>query len=152
MPLEAALQTLRDTCAAMPPLAALGVAVDGYADGRFGVRAPLALNVNDKGNAFGGSLTSLMTLAGWGLVNLQLQLSGLEAEVYVADSDIRYRAPVYDDLRAEAWLADGQSWEDFLATLRQRGRARVRIEAGVPLAEGGMAAELGGRFVAIAKG
>ena len=148
---EAALRHLREVCAAMPPVAALQVEVAGFDGERLQLRAPLAANVNDKGNAFGGSLVSLMTLAGWGLVSLQLQLRGIVAEVYVADSQVRYRAPLHADLAAQAWLAAGESWDAFFAMLAQRGRARLQLEAGVPLAAGGVATEMSARFVAIAK-
>ncbi|MFT3763729.1 MAG: YiiD C-terminal domain-containing protein [Pseudoxanthomonas sp.] len=149
---SAALQRLRELCAQMPPVAALRVEVAGFDGESLELRAPLAANVNDKGNAFGGSLVSLMTLAGWGLVNLQLQLRGIAAEVYVADSQVRYRAPLYDDLRATAWPGEGESWQTFFDTLARRGRARLQVEAAVPLAGGGVATEMSGRFVAIAKG
>ncbi len=151
MSLEDALQELRDHCRGMPPVAAMRVDVAGFRDGRLRLAAPLSANVNDKGTAFGGSLTSLMTVAGWGLVTLQLRLAGVEAEVYVADSQIRYLAPLRADLVAEAALAEGQDWEGFVDTLRQRGRARIQVEAEVPLPEGGLATTLAGRFVALAK-
>lgn len=151
MSVETALETLRAYCRSMPPVAAMQVDVGGYAHGRLRLVAPLSANVNDKGTAFGGSLTSLMTVAGWGLVTLQLQIAGETAEVYVADSSIRYLAPLRDDLEAEAGLAEGESWETFLATLRQRGRARIQVEARVLLPDGGTATTLSGRFVAIAK-
>ena len=151
MPLDEVLQSLRHYCASMPPVAAMGVGVSGYDGERLTLHAPLAANVNDKGTAFGGSLTSLMTVAGWGLVTLQLQLRDLAAEVYVADSAIRYLAPLRADLLARARLGEGGSWEDFFATFAARGRARVQLEAEVPLPEGGAACTLGGRFVAIAR-
>ena len=112
--------------------------------------APLAPNVNDKGCAFGGSLVSLMTLAGWCLVSGRLQQAGLEAEVYVADSQVRYLAPLRADLMAEAWLEEGD-WAVFLAGFRERGKARCRIAARVCLPEGGEATTFSGRFVALAK-
>ena len=156
MPLEEVLQSLREYCASMPPVAAMQVDVAGYDGECLSLRAPLAANVNDKGTAFGGSLTSLMTLAGWGLVTLQLQLRGLSAEVYVADSAIRYLAPLRDDLLARAWLGEGGQaneggWDAFFATLAARGRARVQVEAEVALPDGGVATTLSGRFVAIAR-
>lgn len=151
MPLEEVLQSLREYCASMPPVAAMRVDVAGYDGERLSLRAPLSANVNDKGTAFGGSLTSLMTLAGWGLVTLQLQLRGLSAEVYVADSAIRYLAPLRDDLVAQARLGEGESWDAFFSTLVARGRARVQIEAEVTLPESGVATTLSGRFVAIAR-
>lgn len=151
MKLEEALQELREYCRDMPPVAAMRADVEDYRDGRLRLSAPLSANVNDKGTAFGGSLTSLMTVAGWGLVTLNLRLAGLKTEVFVADSQIRYVAPLYADLVAEAAFAPGQSWEAFLDTLVQRGRARIQVEASVRLPEGGVATTLSGRFVAIAK-
>lgn len=151
MNLDAALDHLRVHCHSMPPVAAMRADVAGYEHGRLRLHAPLEANVNDKGSAFGGSLGSLMTIAGWGLVTLQLDLAGMPAEVYVADSAIRYLAPLRSDLDAEAGLAEGESWAPFLSTLRQRGRARIGVEAIVRLPDGGPATTLSGRFVAIAK-
>ncbi|MFT3755509.1 MAG: YiiD C-terminal domain-containing protein [Pseudoxanthomonas sp.] len=151
-PTQAALRHLRELCARIAPVVAMQVEVDSFDGQRLQLRAPLAANINDKGNAFGGSLVSLMTLAGWGLVNLQLHLRGIDAEVYVADSQVRYRAPLYDDLCAVAYLAEGESWEVFFDTLAKRGRARLQMETGIPLAEGGVATEMSARFVAIMKG
>ena len=151
MSLEEALQELREYCRGMPPVAAMQVEVEGMRGDALRLTAPLSANVNDKGNAFGGSLTSLMTVAGWGLVTLKLRLAGLKAEVYVADSQIRYLAPLYGDLVAEAVFAEGQAWDLFVDTLVQRGRARIQVDARVLLPEGGLAATLSGRYVAIAK-
>jgi thioesterase domain-containing protein len=134
---------------AMPPVAALGLRVDAYDGERLRLRAPLAANVNDKGCVFGGSLTSLMTLAGWGLVGARSREAGLDVEVYVADSHIRYRAPLYADLSAEAALAQGQSWQCFFATLRSRGKAHLEVVATVTLPEGGIATESRSRYVAV---
>lgn len=154
---EAALETLRDYTRNLPPLAAIQARVAAYDGHRLRLTAPLAVNVNDKGSAFGGSMTSLMTYAGWGLVTLQLQQAGVRADVFVADSTVRYLKPLYADLCAEAVLAPEQSWELFLATLAQRGRARIHLQARIVLAEGEITpdevmADLAGRYVAIAKG
>ncbi len=152
MDLDALLVPLRATCASMPPLAAMQLSLQRFDGQRLFVTAPLSANVNDKGTAFGGSLSGLMTIAGWGLATLKLQQAGLDAQVYVADSTVRYRAPLLDELRAEAWLDPETSWEDFVETFRRRGKARAQLLAHVLLPEGGVAAELFGRYVALAKG
>ncbi len=145
---ETALRRLEAELLAMPPVAAMRLRLGDY-DGRcLRLHAPLEANVNDKGCAFGGSLVSLMTLAGWSLVTARLLEAGVDAEVYVADSDIRYLAPLYAELTAEATLAEGESWETFLATLRARGKARLEIVAAVVLPEGGVATESRSRYVA----
>lgn len=151
-PSDPLLQALAAHYATMPPVVAMAMRIDGYEDDRLRVSAPLALHVNDKGSAFGGSLASLLTLASWGLVSLQLRRAGIEADVYVADSEIRYLAPLYDDLVAESRLAEGESWDTFVRTLRARGRARTSLEAEVPLPDaGGVATSFRARYVAIAK-
>lgn len=149
---ESALQALRAQTRELLPLAAMGVSVAGYDGLRLRLQAPLAVNMNDKGSAFGGSMTSLMTYAGWGLVTLQLHQAGLQADVFVADSAVRYKKPLYADLHAEAELAPDQAWAPFLGTLVQRGRARIELQARIVLPEGEIMAELSGRYVAIAKG
>ena len=150
--IEAGLENLRAYCRGMPPVVAIGIDVVDYDGERLRMQAPLAPNVNDKGTAFGGSMTSLMTLAGWGLVTLRLQQAGLRAEVFVADSTVHYRKPLVTDLVADAMLAADQSWEPFLDTFQQRGRSRIGLHVRILLPEGGIAAELSGRYVAIAKG
>lgn len=152
------LQQLDAHFQAMPPVAALGLRLTGFDGDRLQLQAPLSRHVNDKGCAFGGSLTSLMTLAGWGLVTLRLQQAGLTTDLFVADSTVRYRAPLFDELRAEAWLADGESWAAMVQALREHGRAQAFVEACVRLPDGagqdrsdGVAAECRSRFVAIAR-
>lgn len=133
----------------MPPVRAMQLRVLGFDGGRLRLSAPLAANVNDKGCAFGGSLASLMTLAGWGRVWLGLSAAGLDADIYVADSRIRYLAPLYDDLVAAAGLAPDADWARFLAMLRAKGRARIDLAARVDLPDGAPAAVLEANFAAI---
>ena len=142
------LDALAHAIAAMPPLAAMGVAVRDYDGERLTLAAPLAQNVNDKGCAFGGSINSLATIAAWGLAWLALYDRQLEADTYVQDSGIRYLAPLFGELVATAKRVDG-SWDEFAAQLAGRGRARAVIEAAVALPEGGEAARFSGRFVAV---
>lgn len=149
---SAALRHLDAHYQAMPPVAAMQLSIAGYDGRRLRLHAPLSANVNDKGCAFGGSLGSLMTLAAWGLVTLRVQDAGMQAEVFVADSRIRYLAPLFADLTAEAELEPSASWDDFLTTLRERGRARTELVARVPLPDGGVAAEFAARYVAFRKG
>jgi thioesterase domain-containing protein len=113
------------------------------------MRAPLAPNVNDKGCAFGGSLTSVMTLACWCLVKLAMDQRGLGCDIYVQDSEVRYLAPVWEDFSAEARLAYGKNFEEFFSTLESRGRARLSAHCEVRLADGTVASSLNARFVAL---
>lgn len=150
--IDVLLRQLDTHLQAMPPVRAMALDIERFDGERLWLRAPLATHVNDKGCAFGGSLVSLLTLAGWGLVTLKVQQAGLQADVFVADSQVRYLAPLYDDLRAEAQAAEDQSWDAFIQTLRSRGRARIQVTANVPLPGSGIATSAQSRYVAIATG
>jgi len=134
--------------ARIPLARAMALELAAHDGDRLALRAPLAPNVNDKGCAFGGSLASLMTLAGWGLVELALRERGIDCDVYVGESSVRYLAPVWTDLLAEARLAEGADWAAFFATLAARGKARIEVACTVAGADGAPAATLAARFVA----
>lgn len=143
------LDTLNSQYLAMPPVAAMGIRAVAFDGQVLQLQAPLAANVNDKGSAFGGSMAGMMTLAGWGLLTLKLDAAGLKADVYVADSQIRYLRPLLSDLHAEARLEPTLDWTQFLETFRQRGRARAGVLACLNGPDGACVAELSGRFAAL---
>jgi thioesterase domain-containing protein len=139
----------RHILATIPLARAMDLRVVDYDGHRIALAAPLGPNVNDKGCAFGGSLASLATLAGWGLICLKLAEGGIAAEVYVQDSTIVYLAPVWDEIVAEAAAAQDESWDRFLDAMRDRGKARIAIDAELAAAEGGsVPARVTARFVA----
>jgi thioesterase domain-containing protein len=131
--------------AGMPPVAAMAIRTSGFDGETLRLSAPLSANLNDKDCAFGGSLASLMTLAGWGWLMLKTAQAGVAADVYVADSSIRYLAPLHADLHGSARLAEGEDWPATLRCLAERGRARVAMRAEV-VAEGVLVASLSARF------
>lgn len=135
---------IRDT---IPLARVIDVRLTHWDGDRVVMSAPLPPNVNDKGCAFGGSLASVMTLAGWALVELALRRRGIACDVFVADSQLRYLAPVWDDFEARACLAEGEDWHGFMSTLEQRGKARIQVHVKV-CGDGGDATTLEARFVA----
>jgi thioesterase domain-containing protein len=135
------------------PLArAMDVRIASYDGVRVVLTAPLGPNINDKGCAFGGSLASVMTLACWTLVELALRERGYDCDVFVGESTVRYLAPIWDDLRAEATLSPTSSWRTFFATLKARGKARAEIECVMPGEGSKPYASLIARFVAKRRG
>ena len=151
MPHAVELARLLSHYQSMPPVALMQLSIAGYDGRRLQLHAPLSVHVNDKGCAFGGSLASMMTLASWGVVSLLVERAGLKADIYVADSQIRYLAPLFADLDVVAEPADGASPEDFIDTLRTRGRARIGLVAQTRLPDGGLATDFTARYVAILK-
>jgi thioesterase domain-containing protein len=143
------IQFIRDE---IPLARTMELQLGEYREDMLSLLAPLAPNVNDKGCAFGGSLVSLMTLSGWALVELALRRQGHDCDVFVAESAVRYLAPLWQDFRSEARLAADADWATFFNTLDARGKARIEVDCVVPGDDGKPAATLGARFVAKRRG
>ena len=146
-----ALAALAAHFAGMPPVAAMQPRILGWQGDALVLGAPLAANINDKGCAFGGSLSSLMTIAGWGVASVLLAEAGVDADIYVADSRVRYLKPVYEDLVVDAGFDDPVERAALADTLRRQGRASIRLKSESLLADGGVAASFVGRYVAIVR-
>jgi thioesterase domain-containing protein len=79
----------------------------------------------------------------------RLREAGRSADVYVADSRLRYLLPLYADIDAFARLAPGEDWTAFVRCLDERGRARLGLEAEVRDPAGTVVATLTARFAAL---
>lgn len=115
----------------IPLTRAIALAITAWDGDTLVMDAPLAPNRNDKGCAFGGSLTSTMTVAGWALVTLALEQHGLDCDVFVGSSEVAYLTPVWQDFQAQAELDEGADWNSFFRTLRARGKARITVSCHV---------------------
>jgi thioesterase domain-containing protein len=135
----------------IPITAAMGISVTGFDGAHLEVRAALAPNVNVHGTAFAGSLFSLASLCGWGMVHLQIQMQmqmqrrGLTGSIVFVEGRIRCLAPVHDDVTARCtWSDDAGA---ALATLANAGRARIMLATRLDCG-GDLAAEFSGEYAA----
>jgi thioesterase domain-containing protein len=132
----------------IPITASLGARVEHYDGTSVRLSAPLAPNLNHRGTAFGGSLSTLAILSGWVLVHLELRERGVTAELVIQRTVLDFDAPVDGDFTATATLPAPAAWDRFLATLARHHRARVTVSSTLACASG-----VGGRhegtFVAI---
>lgn len=151
-PLALARQLTDQILAEIPLNRAMALQLKDYDGEQLSFALPLAPNVNDKGCAFGGSIASALTVAGWGLVVLALRQRGEDCDVYVGESTVRYLSPIWQDFTAQARLAEGAQWPAFFAQLAQRGKARIAVHCQVPAAEAGAHASLQAQFVAKRRG
>lgn len=128
----------------IPLTRAMGIEVLDYDGSSLGLRAPLAPNLNHKRTAFGGSLYSVLVLAGWGLLALRLREESDSGHIVIHEGRIEYARPVAEDFTARAALPE--DFDRFLRTYRRRGRARISIDAAVSGVDG-PAAGFSGRYV-----
>ena len=145
---SAQIRLARRMHAEIPLTRSIDVQVTAYDGTALTLSAPLAMNSNHKGTAFGGSLFSLAVLAGWGLLVLKLGERHLDAELVIQDSSVQYLSPVRGDFSAEARFPDADEFERFVRTLSRRGKARARVA--VLISHGGRdAVRFEGTFAAI---
>ncbi len=129
----------------IPLTRAMGLRVRALAGGSFAVEAPVALNHNHLQTAFGGSINAVATLAAYAF--LWLRLRGENAEMVVAESTIRFLAPVHGTISAVCTPPERSVLERFEAEWTSQGRARIRLHV-VVSENGTRAAEFRGSFVA----
>lgn len=141
---------LRDTEAFLhdriPLTKAMEVSVEAYDETGLVLTAPLAPNHNHLGTAFGGSLATLATLAGYTLLWLELDDRG--SHLVIQESRIRYKSPVRGELRAHAARLAPDVLAEFRRTYQKTGKARVTLEIAI-LSEGQTSVEFTGTFVAL---
>jgi thioesterase domain-containing protein len=111
----------------IPLTRALAVAAAAW-DGRtLRLTAPLAPNLNHRGTAFGGSLSALAILSGWGALYLALGARASGVRLVIQRSALSFDAPADGDFAASSTLPAPREWERFQRTLERRGRARVTV-------------------------
>ena len=130
----------------IPLTRAMGVQVVAYDGSRLVLEAPLVLNHNHLGTAFGGSLSAVATLAGYAL--LWLELRDRSAHVVIRESTIKFRRPVHDDLRAVCHTPDAATLDAFREDFARKGKARLGLRVEIE-EDGELAVEFEGTFVAV---
>lgn len=110
----------------IPPAQAMGITVSKHWKNGLELSAPFESNRNDKGTAFAGSIASILTLAGWGLLTLKLTESGLHPEIMAVTSNINYARPAKQALIASAEISNSEL-ERICNDLRTKQRSRARL-------------------------
>ena len=130
----------------IPLTVAMGVTVQAFDGERLVLAAPLAANHNHLGTAFGGSLSAIATLAGYGL--LWLALDDRSAHIVVRSSRIRYRHPVRKSILAVTQPPSEEVFTTFIKKFQSTGKAAIRLQ--VKIVEGDrVCVDFDGLFVAL---
>ncbi len=122
----------------MIPLAkAMGVGVEVSDDRSLVLCAPKEQNKNSLNTAFGGSLVSIATLAGYGVV-WELMRSEQKSpdekahwHIVVKESRAAYRKPVLGDLRAICERPAQAAISEFKEALARYGKAKLKLRTRV---------------------
>jgi thioesterase domain-containing protein len=102
----------------------MAIKVNQYTGYQFECCAQLNPNLNPHNTLFAGSAFTLTTLTGWGMAWLLMRERGLEGDIVLVDSRIRYRKPVTKNPVAYTSLDDISGDLDRLVSGR---KARIVV-------------------------
>jgi len=122
----------------------MGIQVVSYDGSCLRVTAPLANNINHQQSAFGGSLFSLVALAGWGILQLKTTELELDCNTVIAGGEVGYHLPVFAELVCECRLPD--DYAAFASRLTDTGKASILLDTGIVL-DGASAMTFSGKYV-----
>lgn len=110
--------------------------------------APLSPNINHRDTVFGGSASSVAILSAWSLLYLRLKNENIKSRIVIQRSMMDYKCPITDMFTASSVAPDPEAWSKFVATLRRKSRARVKVKS-VLHCKDKKVGELEGEFVAL---
>ena len=77
----------------------MGIKIENYNEKELITKAPLNININDKGTAFGGSLSTITIISSWSLCWLISQELGFDSKnIVVIKNENKYSKPVTKDI------------------------------------------------------
>ena len=109
---------------------------------------PLEPNINDKGTAFGGAMSSAMLLAGWALPRLLLKREGIDADLVIGRCEMRFLVPVKTSFSVVCDWPSDEACAQFLDELDRNGKGRLAMEPRVDV-DKEVAATLSARYAAL---
>ena len=135
----------------IPLTQAIGVEVLEVGPQAVVLGAPLAPNRNHRQTAFGGAVSALAMLAGWGWLRARLDDRPSPPQLVIQRQEVEFLLPVDDGFRACCAAPQAAHWQRFARALNARGRGRLELPVEVHCRER-LVARFSGTYVAIATG
>ena len=136
----------------IPIIREMGFLVEDIGNERVVVSGGYCRHINHTKSVFGGSISSVMTLAGWGRVRLLIEDFDPEATVVIKRNSTDFIKPVTEDYIVYTEVIDEKKISKFRKTYEKFGRGRVEVEACLThRGKDDILARFKGEFVALKK-
>jgi len=113
----------------IPLSKAMAVSVREASAERVVLYAPLAPNINHRDTVFGGSASTLATLAAWSLLFVRLSDAALDGRIVIHANQMRYDRPMAGGFSAVSVAPDAADWARLVKLLSRNRMARIAIQA-----------------------
>lgn len=113
----------------IPIVKDMGFIVEEIGEERIVVSGEYCRHINHTKSVFGGSISSVMTLAGWVRVRLLIEEFDPTATVVIKSNSTEFIKPVTEDYVVYTEPIDKRKISKFRKTYEKFGRGRVEVEA-----------------------
>ena len=101
-----------------------------FDDTKLITKAPLDINVNDKGTAFGGSLSSMTIISAWCMSYLLAQKFNLDTKnIVVSQNETKFKRPVTKELVCHTFMPTHDELEQLKHRVATKGRGSITLYA-----------------------
>lgn len=108
----------------------MDIKIQDYNEKELITTAPLSINVNDKGTAFGGSLSTLTIISAWSLCWLISKELGFDSKnIVVIKNENSYRKPVTKDIVCYTQKPTEEEIEILKRKLETKKSASIKINS-----------------------
>ena len=109
----------------MPITRYLQFSIDRYDENGLVLSAPLAPNINHRGTAFGGSISMMATLAGYGMTLLLLEDFEVPYHIVVQKGNISFIKPVKNNFKVICSHPKRDNHDRFKSMFLHKGLGRI---------------------------
>ena len=131
----------------IPVTKAMEFSVLEFTSSEVKISAKLEPNKNHQSTAFGGSISCLMTVAGWALTFANIKEIDPNAHIVISKSNIRYLKPVTKDFTAECKITDETDRINLFEIYKKNHKSKLNVKV-YCYEDGVLAAEFEGKYVA----
>ncbi|MGM0519862.1 MAG: YiiD C-terminal domain-containing protein [Campylobacterota bacterium] len=103
-----------------------------YSDSSLITTAPLDININDKGTAFGGSLSTITIISAWSMCYLISKELGYDSKnIAIIKNNTSYKRPVTKDIYCITKKPSIKDINSLKAKLEDKKTASIKIESNI---------------------
>lgn len=110
----------------------MDIKINTYNDKELITTAPLKININDKGTAFGGSLSTMTIISSWSMCWLISQELNIDSKnIVVIKNENSYRKPVTKDILCYTQKPSPKEIENVAQKIKEKGSASLKIKSSI---------------------
>lgn len=113
----------------IPVTKAMGFTVEEYSLGRIKIKAPFKENINHRLSVFGGSISSILIMAGWAYVRKIMERIDPDSIIVIHKNTVEYHLPIISSFTAEVKKVNKKQVDSFIEMYQKYGKGRLSIES-----------------------